>query len=413
MMRRRVFLMILLVCTACLVYANKEYRQIRTYIKKGGNAQQIMKIVQQCEKDEDTKDDPELYFLAAQVQRKINDGENLKLYTKQNYDTATFFSSIKSMFDYCILCDKKDMMPDANGKVKISYRTKSYYMLKSYYPNLYNAGLFYIKKKDYKNAEPYFDMFINVRNTPVFAKDKKEEYDSKMPRAAFWSMTSCYALQDYKGVFKFDSLAARDSANMDLYLQYRSLAYAGLKDSVKYEKELWKGLHRIPTDYFFFTHLTDYYNMEKQYAKALTLSDSMIKIYPKQPIFMFAKSAVLYNMKDYDNCIQAAKQVVAVDTVNAEAYYYIGSSYFIKATDIDDNASPNINSSAYKKQKKEANDLFAAALPYLERYRKLAPKETNRWAPLLYRTYLSLNKAKEFAEIEKVLSQTDAEKTKK
>src|SRR5574344_272431 len=146
MMRRRVFLMILLVCTACLVYANKEYRQIRTYIKKGGNAQQIMKIVQQCEKDEDTKDDPELYFLAAQVQRKINDGENLKLYTKQNYDTATFFSSIKSMFDYCILCDKKDMMPDANGKVKISYRTKSYYMLKSYYPNLYNAGLFYIKK---------------------------------------------------------------------------------------------------------------------------------------------------------------------------------------------------------------------------------------------------------------------------
>ena len=397
----------------CLLSAQKEYKAIKNYIKNGGNIATVNTVVQKCQRDEDFRDDPELYFLAAQAQRKLNDAENLKLYIKQAYDTVSFFSSIKGMFDYCIKCDSLDSKPDDKGRVRLKYRSKSFSMLCNYYPNLYSAGLFYIQKRNYKNAAPYFQMFLDAVDNPIFAKDKSLRKDPKRPRAAFWAMTSSFALQDFQGVFKYDSLAMQDSANTDLYLQYRALAYAGLKDSAHYESELVKGLRKMPSDPFFFSHLSDYYNLIKNYNKALSLADSMSRLHPSQTIFRFAKSVALYNMKNYDSCIVVAKQVVEKDSTNTDAYFYVGSSCYIKAVQMEAGTNYNINSKAFSKKKNEIKELYADALPYLERYRKLAPNETQRWAPLLYRTYLLLNKGNEFAEMEKILSQADAAKDKK
>ncbi len=39
----------------------------------------------------------------------------------------------------------------------------------------------------------------------------------------------------------------------------------------------------------------------------------------------------------------------------------------------------------------------------MERYRVLAPKEKDKWAPVLYRIYLNLNLGKQFDEIDHLL----------
>lgn len=391
--------------TVCSLSANKEYKQLRTYIKKGGNASQMVTLIEQCEKNENIQNDPELYFLAAGVQRKINDGENEKLYLKQNYDTVSFFSSIYGVFNYLIKCDEKEVLANKKDKIKIKYRSKSHTILKDYYPNLYNAGLFFIKKKNYKNAEQYFSMYIDAAQTPIFVNDHLWQKDTKIPRAAFWSMTSCFALKEYTNVFKYEKLAIRDTANIDLYLQYRALSYAELKDTANFVKELRCGLDKVPTDLFFFSNLTDYYNNTKQYQTALTLTDSLLKIYPQKTLFKFAKSVVLYNLKDYDNCISLSKEIIDADTTNADAYFYLGSCYFNKAVIIDDKISPDITARDFNKNKNEAKILFSMSLPYIEHYRILRKEDKERWAPLLYRIYLSLNKEKQFNEIDEILKQ--------
>ena len=48
----------------------------------------------------------------------------------------------------------------------------------------------------------------------------------------------------------------------------------------------------------------------------------------------------------------------------------------------------------------------------MEKYMKLRPEDKNRWAPLLYRIYLSLNMGKKFSEIDALLSK-QAETPKK
>jgi hypothetical protein len=39
----------------------------------------------------------------------------------------------------------------------------------------------------------------------------------------------------------------------------------------------------------------------------------------------------------------------------------------------------------------------------MEKYRELAPDESQRWAPALYRIYLNLNKGKQFEEIDRLM----------
>ena len=54
-------------------------------------------------------------------------------------------------------------------------------------------------------------------------------------------------------------------------------------------------------------------------------------------------------------------------------------------------------------QRKEMQKLYRKALPYMERYRALEPKETEKWAAALYNIYLKLNMGREFEEIDRML----------
>jgi hypothetical protein len=47
--------------------------------------------------------------------------------------------------------------------------------------------------------------------------------------------------------------------------------------------------------------------------------------------------------------------------------------------------------------------LYQKALPYMERYRALAPQEKDKWAAALYNIYLKLNMGREFEEIDRIL----------
>ena len=56
-----------------------------------------------------------------------------------------------------------------------------------------------------------------------------------------------------------------------------------------------------------------------------------------------------------------------------------------------------------KRHKKQIKAMYQKALPYMEKYRQLAPQDTQKWAPALYRIYFNLNMGKQFDEIDKIL----------
>ena len=57
------------------------------------------------------------------------------------------------------------------------------------------------------------------------------------------------------------------------------------------------------------------------------------------------------------------------------------------------------------REKKQVRQTYMMARPYMERYRRLAPQQKQKWGPALYRIYLNLNMGKQFDEIDRLLKQ--------
>ena len=72
----------------------------------------------------------------------------------------------------------------------------------------------------------------------------------------------------------------------------------------------------------------------------------------------------------------------------------MGLAYYNQAVALDKSMRRNKNKRAM------VNELYEKSRPYMERFRQLAPSQTDKWVPALYAIYLNLNKGKEFEEID-------------
>lgn len=401
-MKRLLFSLFLGLCIASFANAQKEYRQIRASIKSKSNLDNTMKNIQEYEKNDEFKNDPELYFLGADVQQKINDGENEKIYLKQSYDTVKFFTSTYNIFDYLLRCDEKEQIPDDKGKLKFKYRNKSRIILNRYYPNLRSGGQFFLNKKKYDSAERFFFMYINAAKSGIFQNDNLLETDSKMPRVAYWALISSYMLNHYDSVLINKDLALKDTAYKTITLEYIARSYQNLKDSDNYIATLKQGVKEYPSYPFFFTHLIDIYNNKQQYDQALNLTNAMLKIDSTSVLFNYAKSLVYLNTLKYDSCIELSLDVLKEDSTYADAYYNVGICYCNKAVDME-KKQKGIDLKSFAERKVKIQGFYERARPFMERYRVLEPDKIARWAPVLYRIYLHLNLGKQFDEIDKLL----------
>ncbi|MBF1436304.1 MAG: hypothetical protein HXN43_06380, partial [Prevotella micans] len=107
----------------------------------------------------------------------------------------------------------------------------------------------------------------------------------------------------------------------------------------------------------------------------------------------------LLNIGRYAESIDICKRLISENKDFAEGYYNIGLAYFNQAVELD-----KVQQSRSKRAR--INELYAKAQPYIERYREFAPEKKDKWLPVLYTIYLSLNKGKEFDEIEKIRNGT-------
>mgnify|MGYP003356678363 FL=1 len=100
-------------------------------------------------------------------------------------------------------------------------------------------------------------------------------------------------------------------------------------------------------------------------------------------------------MGRYKECIDICLQLIKENDKFADAYCNIGLAYFDQAIEL---AKMQQNRS----KRAKINKLYETAMPYLEQYKKLAPKARDKWLAPLYTIYLNLNMGKEFDEIDRL-----------
>ncbi len=391
-------MLLLLLITPCLMAQKKELSQARSYIKSGNNLDKVEQLMKELlAKDPANKTNHKIYLTWYEAVLKQYYAGNEKLYLKQKYDTASMYQQTRRMFEILMALDTVDAMPDKKGKVKPKYRKKHAAELDVFRPNLYYGGSYYLHKAKYADAFTLYDLYLNTVVHPMFANKQYADNDTLLSNAAYWATYSAYMMNDPEKILRHSSMAMNDSSQNELVMQYVAEAYKKLGDNPKYTEVLEEGFEKYPMSKYFFPHLTDYYVSKDNLKHVLELADKGLKVAPDDMLFLFTKSSMLLNMGRYDDCVKVSEKMIELNDTLPDSYYNAGMSYMNKSLIMEEESGAKI-------EKKALLELYSKALPYLEKYRKLRPKEKNRWGAALYKIYLNLNMGKQFDEIDKLLN---------
>ncbi len=403
--------LLLLLITPCLRAQRKELSQARSYIKSGkdlNKAEDLMTGLLAA--DSANRENPKIYHTWYQAVRKQYDIENEKLYLKQDCDTSKIYSLTKKMLDIVFALDSVDAKPDEKGRVKPKYRKDNAEEMHTLRPNLYYGGLFCINKADYNTAFTYLDTYINSKDMPLFESYDYATNDTTLIDAAYWATFCGYKTEDAEKTLKHAKLALEDKNRRMFTLSYMAEAYILLGDEESLITTLHIGFEEYPLHPYFFPRLMDYYTVKGETEIALSIVNDALAVDSLNELFLFVKSSVLLNMKRYQECIEVSDSLIAVNDTVAEAYFNAGMSWYNQAKQMEQTpiaASSTLTAKerrALAAEKKElVSGLYRNAMPYLERYRQLAPKASDKWAPSLYQIYLNLNMGKQFDEIDAIL----------
>ena len=397
-MKRRIAIstLLLLMITPCLWAQKKELSQARTYIKSGKDYDKAEKLMTDLLANPANRTNAKIYATWYDAISGQYAQANEKLYLKQAYDTAAFFNITKRMYTVAETLDSLDAQPDEKGRVKPEYRKDHAEQLNLLRPNLYYGGTYQVRREDYRKAFEYLDLYIGAAHQPLFTGYKYLESDKLVSQAAYWAALCGFKLQDPKMTLKYSQLALTDQEKSKFVLHYMCEAYLLLKNQKEYLNTLNLGYKLFPSYPYFFPRLADHYKAQGNNDELLKLADLGLRRYPNNTLFLLAKSIALLNMNRYDECITVSKQMIAHNKEQAEPYFSIATCYLNQALALEQLNEP-------RKYHQELVKLYTDACPYMEKYRQLAPLDTQRWGPALYRIYLNLNKGKQFEEIDRLM----------
>ena len=388
-------LLFLIILTPCCYAQKKEISQAQTIVKSGKNLAQAEQQMRKLLKDSVNQKNIKVWVILTEAVRGQYLAGNERMYLRQQQDTAALFKLALKMFgDYQSL-DSVDALPDKKGRVHLKYRNSNSAFLNIYRPNLYNGGVYFLRKQNYKEAFSMIDAFLDCQRQPLF-ENYHYERDTLNRTAAFWTVLCGYQTGDHEMALKYKDLALQDTLHLESCFQYLAEIYKQQGDKPNYEWSLVKGFECNPSSSYFFPRLIDYYNTSNQTERAMTIVNDALQTNDSSELFLFAKSNLLLNQGDYDECIAICDTLITRNDTLADAYYNAGVAYVNKAFLLE-------KGKVDVKQRREIRQLYQKALPYMERYRALAPQEKDKWAAALYNIYLKLNMGKQFEEIDQML----------
>ena len=388
--------------------ANKVLREAQGVLNApDGNMDQANALIEAAMENKHTASNPDTWYTAGKIQEKYYNQENEKMYLQQPYNQDKFFGSLMKMFDYYLMCDDLEQVPDEKGKVVVKYRPELTNLLSGVRINLVSGGVTYFNENNNEKAFDLFSKYIDVADAPLFASFNYAETDTLMYEIAYYATLAGLKLEDYNKALKYVDLAMNKEDIAQKAIEYKAMAYINLNDTANWLETLKLGVEKYPAVEYFYSNLISYYNNNGKPEELMAFADEMLAKNPL-PIFRFVKGFVFQNMKELDKAIEEYKICIEQDPNYTGAYRNLGICYCQIAQDLSDAASTlDVKSKAYKAKKEEINGYYKLALPIYEHLRKIDdgtdPDVKNAWTNGLYTCYYMLNMGKEFEEIEKIL----------
>lgn len=374
----------------------KEISTARDNIKKGSNLESAEQSMRRLLADTANIGNERIWLTLFEAVKKQYEQLNEKLYLKQESDTAKFFTHTLHMFDVLESLDSIDAKPDADGVVDPKYRKDHAAFLDQRRSNLYGGGGYYVKRQDFQEAYKFFEAYVDCARQPLFTG---YPYDCRsLAEAAYWAVFCGYKLDRPDIVDRYSPIALCDSTRESYVLQYMAEAYLQHGDTASYGQTLRKGFSKYPENAYFFSHLAVFHNRRRQYDEMLAIAEEVLSLNPGNVSAKVVKGTALFHLESYAECVKISDEVIKTDSTMVVPYANAGLAYYNQTVPLTKKKTPT------KAERRQLQELYKRALPYLEKYRRLDPDAKDVWAAPLYNIYLNLNMGDEFEKMEKIIN---------
>jgi len=378
-------------------------KAVKANMKAANYSKVLEEINKAFNKYDEAKADAELHDIEVKALEQQVLAENRNMYLATRPDTTKYFNYIYEMYNQALICDSLEQMPDAEGKTSIKYRYANAATLIKYRQNLKVSCKFFYKKKDYKNAYKFVDLYCKTKSANIFTGKKgdftlPEEKDST--EMAVMAVVSAYGSQNNKGVVNYLKGAMNDARKYK-FLELGCKSYMALGDTINAIECAKKGFTENQEQEFFFMTLVKYYGDKDDHKACLDVAKKMVGKFDKNRNYWFIKAKQEELLGLEDDAIESHKKAIENKEDDAEAYSSIGNIYTNKAQRLYKNNSLSVTDHGYKQFKTDLDALYTKAKDAYESARKYAPTNKPLWLEGLRTTYFHLNKGKELKELEK------------
>ena len=374
----------------------KVLSQAKTSLKQGKDLQNVEKSLNNLLADSANIHDEKMHIMLFQTLEMQYQQGNEKLFLKQKYDTASLFITARKMFHTLNRLDSVETMLGENKAVAPKNRKLYAQRLSPYYQNLYTGGIYFLNHQKYDEALRCIETYLNAPKWSLFSNEKISQDSSVTYHAAYIAFISNYRMSEHNCALQYKDAALNYLPRYEYSLQCLSDIYQKEQMKDSYLSVLSIGVDSFPKSTFFFPRLVDAYCEENEYEKALSLTEKVIASDTTNLLLHVTKQTLLLNLARYNECIKEGQEINNVNDSIPEVHYNIALAYYNQAL-IKDKELRN----KPRERVRQVNALYRQCLPYMERFRKLAPNQRDRWRPVLYDIYLNLNMGKEFEKIEK------------
>lgn len=372
-------------------------KEVKASIKSGN----YTKADQQLTEAENTY--PEALTDAAIANTHMNvvhhlaEAENRRIFLANKPDTAAFLSQILRVYQIGLRCDSLDRQPDSRQRIRPRYTQDIQERFSFYRNNLFNAGKYFYKKKQYHEALRHIEMYITTESLPLVVEKDPASLRENYSLAVF----AAYGDSSMTTVRHYLPYCYDDTLHKSLVCQIGSKAYMQTGDTLQAIRCLYDGWQADPTKDYFYLALAHYYTDHGQYLEALKVVDTQLQREPANTDLLYIKGMSMKCLQQYEEAITAYQHALRLRSDDARILSGIGEVYVIEAREMAEKNTAKVGTQAYIRSHQAQRKLYNQALPHLEKARTLDADNTTLWYNNLREVYYKLNKGKELKELEK------------
>ncbi len=247
-----------------------------------------------------------------------------------------------------------------------------------------NAGIDNFTKKDYKSAKENFGKSFMLSS---FSGKMDTLMMYNVALAAEYSSDFETAKKTYDGLIglKYNS---GGNGGADLY-RSMSRIYKNEGNKEKSLEYVRKGREAYPKDNNLLVEELEYYLQNEKHQEALNNLNEAIVNDPKNEVLYFARGTVYENLKDETKAVADYTKALEVKPDYFDAAFNLGAYFFnVGAEKINEaNKLPLSAATKYDAFKKESEEAFKKATPFVEKANQIKPEDVDT-ANMLIQLYM-------------------------